>query len=46
MRAELKSIDSADIEFDSYSPEEEDCFSFPIQMAIGYEGGKGGIFFK
>ncbi|MFM0276784.1 Imm8 family immunity protein [Paraburkholderia sediminicola] len=40
------SIESADIDFDSYCPEEEDCFSFPIQMAIGYEGGKGGDLFQ
>jgi hypothetical protein len=46
MRAELKSIDSADIDFDNYSPEVEDCFSFPIEMAIGYEGGKGGDLFQ
>jgi hypothetical protein len=46
MRAELKSISSADIDLDSYSPEDEDCFSFPIEMAIGYEGGEGGDLFQ
>ncbi|SIO26405.1 Immunity protein 8 [Burkholderia sp. GAS332] len=46
MRAELKFIDSPDIDFDSYSPEDEDCFSFPIGMTIGYEGGKGGDIFQ
>lgn len=28
MRAQLKFIDSPDIDSDSYSPEDEDCFSF------------------
>lgn len=46
MRAELKSIESADIIFDSYSPENEYCFSFPIQMVIGSEECQGGNLFQ
>ncbi|SRR6266702_2037407 len=46
MRAELKSITSADVNFDTYNPEDEDCFSFPIEMVIGYEGGQGGNLFQ
>lgn len=41
MRAQLKWIMSADIEFDTYCPEDPTCFSFPIEMDIGPEGEEG-----
>jgi hypothetical protein len=38
MRAELKSVDSPDVDFATYWPEDESCFSFPITLRIGAEG--------
>ncbi len=38
MRAELKSVDSPDVDFATYWPEDENCFSFPITLRIGAEG--------
>lgn len=38
MRAELKSVDSSDVDFTTYWPEDETCFSFPITLRIGAEG--------
>lgn len=47
MRAQLKSIDSADIvDFDTYHPADNRCFTFPIEMVIGYEGFDGGDLFQ
>jgi hypothetical protein len=38
MRAELKSVDSPDVDFETYWPKDEACFSFPIALRIGPEG--------
>lgn len=46
MRALLKSIHSADVDFKTYWPEDESCFSFPIELEIGYEGGNGADLFQ
>ncbi|MFM0010631.1 immunity 8 family protein [Paraburkholderia sediminicola] len=46
MRAELKSVDSPDVDFETYWPEDENCFSFPITLRIGPEGGDASDLFQ
>lgn len=46
MRAELKSVDSPDVDFDTYWPEDETCFSFPIELRIGPEGSNASDLFQ
>lgn len=46
MRAQLKQILSADIDFDTYCPQDPACFSFPIEMDVGPEGEHGANIFQ
>ena len=46
MRAKLKEIVSADVDFDSYQPKDATCFSFPIEMVIGPEHTESGDLFQ
>jgi len=45
MRAQLKSVRSPDVDLETYWPEDESCFSFPIELEIGREGITGADLF-
>lgn len=45
MKAQLKNIDTSDINIDTYYPEDEKCFGFYIEAIIGPDSEKGGDIF-
>lgn len=41
MRASVRNFISADVDLDSFWPEDEGCFSFLLQALVGPEGAEG-----